>query len=75
MTTDVQRRNVRIAAEAVAPLAGRHSIVVVHGNGPKVGLMSLQAEAYRCAEPYPVDVLDAGTNVVTRAHPASGPDP
>jgi len=61
MTTEVQRRNVRIAAEAIAPLAGRHSIVVVHGNGPQVGLLSLQAEAYRGAEPYPLDVLDAGT--------------
>ncbi|SFL01955.1 carbamate kinase [Geodermatophilus ruber] len=61
MTTEVQRRNVRIAAEAIAPLAGEHSIVVVHGNGPQVGLLSLQAEAYRGVEPYPLDVLDAGT--------------
>ena len=34
--------------------------MVVHGNGPQVGLLSLQAEAYG-AEPYPLDVLDAGT--------------
>ena len=61
MTTEVQRRNVRIAAEAIAPLAAEHSIVVVHGNGPQVGLLSLQAEAYPGAEPYPLDVLDAGT--------------
>jgi len=61
MTTEVQRRNVKIAAEAIAPLAAEHSIVVVHGNGPQVGLLSLQAEAYQGAEPYPLDVLDAGT--------------
>ena len=61
MTTEVQRRNIAIAAEAIAPLAAEHSIVVVHGNGPQVGLLSLQAEAYREAEPYPLDVLDAGT--------------
>jgi carbamate kinase len=61
MTTEVQRRNVAIAAEAIAPLAADHSIVVVHGNGPQVGLLSLQAEAYQGAEPYPLDVLDAGT--------------
>jgi carbamate kinase len=61
MTTEVQRRNVAIAAEAIAPLAAEHSIVVVHGNGPQVGLLSLQAESYREAEPYPMDVLDAGT--------------
>ncbi len=61
MTTEVQRRNIKIAAEAIAPLAAGHSIVVVHGNGPQVGLLSLQAEAYKDAEPYPLDVLDAGT--------------
>jgi carbamate kinase len=61
MTTEVQRRNVAIAAQAIAPLAAEHSIVVVHGNGPQVGLLSLQAEAYQGAEPYPLDVLDAGT--------------
>jgi carbamate kinase len=61
MTTEVQRRNIKIAAEAIAPLAARHSIVVVHGNGPQVGLLSLQAESYEGAEPYPLDVLDAGT--------------
>ena len=61
MTTEVQRRNVRIAAEAIAPLAAEHSIVVVHGNGPQVGLLALQADAYQGAEPYPLDVLDAGT--------------
>jgi carbamate kinase len=61
MTTEVQRKNVRIAAQAIAPLAAEHSIVIVHGNGPQVGLLSLQAEAYTGAEPYPLDVLDAGT--------------
>jgi carbamate kinase len=61
MTTEVQRRNVRIAAEAIAPLAADHTVVVVHGNGPQVGLLSLQAESYTGAEPYPLDVLDAGT--------------
>jgi carbamate kinase len=61
MTIEVQRRNIRIAAEAIAPLAAEHSIVVVHGNGPQVGLLSLQAESYHDAEPYPLDVLDAGT--------------
>src|SRR5262250_3694149 len=61
MTTEVQRKNVRIAARAIAPLAAEHSIVVVHGNGPQVGLLSLQAESYQDAAPYPLDVLDAGT--------------
>jgi carbamate kinase len=62
MSTDVQRKNVRVAAGAIAPLAAAgHGIVVVHGNGPQVGLLSLQAESYAGAAPYPLDVLDAGT--------------
>ena len=61
MTTEVQRKNIEIAARAIAPLASEHSVVIVHGNGPQVGLLSLQADAYRGAEPYPLDVLDAGT--------------
>jgi carbamate kinase len=61
LTTEVQRKNVAVAAEAIAPLAAVHDIVVVHGNGPQVGLLSLQAESYPGAAPYPLDVLDAGT--------------
>jgi carbamate kinase len=61
MTTEVQRHNIRTAARAIAPLAAGHSIVIAHGNGPQVGLLSLQAEAYAGAEPYPLDVLDAAT--------------
>ena len=45
MTTEVQRRNITTAAKAIAPLAAEHSTVVVHGNGPQVGLLSLQAES------------------------------
>ena len=61
MTIEVQRRNVAIAAKAIAPLVAWHSVVIVHGNGPQVGLLSLQADSYQGAEPYPLDVLDAGT--------------
>ncbi len=61
LTTEVQRRNVAVAAVEIAPLAGKHEIVVVHGNGPQVGLLALQAAAYPEVEPYPLDVLDAGT--------------
>jgi carbamate kinase len=61
MTTEAQRRNIAVAAHAIAPLTAEHSIVVTHGNGPQVGLLSMQAEAYKYGEPYPLDVLDAGT--------------
>jgi carbamate kinase len=35
--------------------------VVTHGNGPQIGLLALQAEAYRDVRSYPLDVLGAET--------------
>ena len=61
MTAAAQRANVRIAAEALAPVARRHRLVLSHGNGPQVGLLALQALAYSEAEPYPLDILAAET--------------
>ena len=40
-------------------------VIALGGNGPQVGLLSLQAESYADAEPYPLDVLDAGTQGMT----------
>jgi carbamate kinase len=34
-------------------------VLVTHGNGPQVGLLALQAEAYTETEAYPLDVLGA----------------
>ena len=61
MTAENQRRNVRIAAEALAPLAKDHELVISHGNGPQVGLLALQGAAYKPDELYPLDVLGAET--------------
>lgn len=61
MTAEVQRRNVVRAAQAIAPLAGEHRLVVAHGNGPQVGLLALQAESYPEVDPYPLDILGAET--------------
>ena len=61
MTADVQRRNVRVAAEAMAPIAAEHQLVISHGNGPQVGLLALQGAAYNPNETYPLDVLGAET--------------
>ena len=36
-----------------------HDVVVTHGNGPQVGLLALQGEAYADVAPYPLDVLGA----------------
>ncbi len=61
MTADSQRANIRIACEALAPVAVEHQLVVSHGNGPQVGLLALQAAAYAEVEPYPLDVLGSQT--------------
>ena len=60
-TAENQRRNVRTAAEALAPLARDHGLVVSHGNGPQVGLLALQAAAAEAGGSRPLDVLDAET--------------
>lgn len=61
MTAEVQRSNVRVAAKSLAPVAGKHQLVLSHGNGPQVGLLALQASAYKEVEAYPLDVLGAQT--------------
>ena len=61
MTHDVQRANIQVAARALAPVARQHQIVLAHGNGPQVGLLALQASAYKDVEAYPLDVLGAQT--------------
>ena len=61
MTAENQRRNVRIAAKALAPIATEHQLVIGHGNGPQVGLLALQGAAYAKVATYPLDVLGAQT--------------
>ncbi len=60
-TAAAQRKNVRIAAKALAPVAEYHQIVITHGNGPQVGLLALQAGPHEDGRPYPLDVLGAET--------------
>jgi len=59
LEADVQRRNVRVAAHAIAGVARAHQVVITHGNGPQVGLLALQSESYREVHPYPLDILGA----------------
>jgi carbamate kinase len=59
LEAEIQLANVRDAAQAIAGLAGEHELVLTHGNGPQVGLLALEADAYRAVEPYPLDVLGA----------------
>ena len=61
MSDEVQRKNVRIAAAALAPLAKDHELVITHGNGPQVGLLALQDAAYEPDVNSSLDVLGAET--------------
>ena len=59
MTHDVQRANIMVAAQALALVAGQPQLVLAHGNQPQVGLLALQASAYKDVQAYPLDVLGA----------------
>jgi carbamate kinase len=61
MTAANQRHNVKIAARALVPIAGKHDLLISHGNGPQVGLLALQGAAWKPDETYPLDILDAET--------------
>ena len=61
MTAENQRENIRTATAQIARIAPGNELVVAHGNGPQVGLLSLQAAAYTAVSPYPLDVLGAET--------------
>ena len=54
-----QLANIRSAAVQLARIASRHEVILTHGNGPQIGLLALQAAAYKEVEPYPLDVLGA----------------
>jgi carbamate kinase len=61
MTAEAQRANVQVAAAALAAIYPGNELVITHGNGPQVGLLALQAAAYKPDEAYPLDVLGAQT--------------
>jgi carbamate kinase len=54
-----QRAHLRDAASAIAAVARGHELVITHGNGPQVGLLALEADAYKEVAPYPLDILGA----------------
>jgi carbamate kinase len=56
---DVQRRNLAGVGGALADLAVGNELVITHGNGPQVGLLALEADAYHEVKPYPLDILGA----------------
>uniref|UniRef100_B0T0L1 Carbamate kinase n=1 Tax=Caulobacter sp. (strain K31) TaxID=366602 RepID=B0T0L1_CAUSK len=58
-SADNQRRNVVRAASGLVEACDGVRTVLVHGNGPQIGLLALQAEAYAAAPAYPLDMLGA----------------
>ncbi len=62
MTAENQRSNIELACRAIARLGERDQLILSHGNGPQIGLLSLQADAYADKlAPYPFDILGAET--------------
>jgi carbamate kinase len=59
LSAETQQRNMARAAGALAQLADGNEMVLVHGNGPQVGLLALEGEAFKEAPPFPLDVLGA----------------
>ena len=65
LTAALQLNAIRAVAAPLARLAQVHTLVITHGNGPQVGLLALQGDAYFQTNPavpgYPLDLLDAQT--------------
>ncbi|MGF1715781.1 carbamate kinase [Photobacterium chitinilyticum] len=61
LEADIQRRNIAKAAKAIAEIGKEYNVVLVHGNGPQVGLQALQGLAYKEVGLYPLDVLVSET--------------
>ncbi len=57
----VQRHNIEIAVNTISKIAQEYNVVLVHGNGPQVGLLALQGLEYKKVSPYPLDVLGSET--------------
>ena len=60
-TSANQMHAARGAAAVLEPISKANRVVVTHGNGPQVGLLSLKEDAFGAEDPYPLDVLDAET--------------
>lgn len=58
-TAENQQRAARAVAQVLGPVSQHTRLVVTHGNGPQVGLLSLKEDSYDDGHPYPLDVLDA----------------
>lgn len=60
-SADNQQRSIALFAEIVSELARDFQLIIVHGNGPQVGLLALQNAAYTDVPAWPLDTLVAET--------------
>jgi len=61
LTSDNQLMNIKRAALQIKCIVPNNQLIITHGNGPQVGLLALQADAYPAVKSYPLDVLSAET--------------
>jgi len=61
MSCDNQKKSIAATSDALAKLHEKYRLVIVHGNGPQVGLLALQNLAYKDCPAYPFDVLGSET--------------
>lgn len=64
MTIANQRKNINDGMKSLADVVNSHNVTIVHGNGPQVGLLMLESNAYEKQtglEQISLDVLDAET--------------
>lgn len=61
LSIDNQYQNINSTTKFIAKLANKYRLVIVHGNGPQVGLLALQNASYPSVPAYPLDVLVAQT--------------
>lgn len=61
LSAENQRENIKIACKEIAKVHANNELIIVHGNGPQVGLLALQNLAYKDTPAYPLDVLGAET--------------
>lgn len=59
MHYEVQQTNVRMACQQIAKVLPGNELIITHGNGPQVGLIALQQNAYPNVPMYPLDAIGA----------------
>lgn len=59
LSAENQQRSIQLFAQRVTTLARDYQLVIVHGNGPQVGLLALQNAAYTESPAWPLDILVA----------------